>query len=393
MKKTLIILLFALLISCKPTYDFKVNGLCYDINSDGKSVTVTRECFFSNSPSYPNLEGEVAIPASVKYEGTNYSVTTIGEDAFSFCTGLTSVAIPNSVTTIGERAFNGCTGLTSVAIPNSVTTIGRSAFSGCTGLTSVAIPNSVTTIGEHAFSGCTGLTSIVVKNGNPKYDSRNNCNAIIETETNTLIAGCKNTTIPDSVTTIGEGAFNGCTGLTSVAIPNSVTEIGEWAFNGCTGLTSIVVKNGNPKYDSRNNCNAIIETETNTLIAGCKNTTIPNSVTTIGQWAFSGCTGLTSVNIPNSVTEIGRSAFEDCIGLTSVTIPNSVTVIDGLAFFGCSGLTSITSRIQNPKEVGLGANNFDVVDKENCVLYVPAASVKLYKEAPQWNEFSNIKGF
>ena len=268
MKKTLIILLFALLISCKPTYDFKVNGLCYDINSDGKSVTVTRECFFSNSPSYPNLEGEVAIPASVKYEGTNYSVTTIGEDAFSFCTGLTSVAIPNSVTTIGEHAFSGC-----------------------------------------------------------------------------------------------------------------------------TGLTSIVVKNGNPKYDSRNNCNAIIETETNTLIAGCKNTTIPNSVTTIGQWAFSGCTGLTSVSIPNSVTEIGRSAFEDCIGLTSVTIPNSVTVIDGLAFFGCSGLTSITSRIQNPKEVGLGANNFDVVDKENCVLYVPAASVKLYKEAPQWNEFSNIKGF
>ena len=274
------------------------------------------------------------------------------------------IVIPNSVTSIASYAFDGCTGLTSVTIGNSVTSIGWDAFRGCTGLTSITIPNSVTNIGHNVFRDCTGLTSIVVESGNMVYDSRNNCNAIIETATNTLIQGYKTTiipnsvtsiasyafddctgltsiTIPNSVTSIGEFAFYGCTGLTSVTIGNSVTSIGNDAFLGCTGLTSIVVESDNVVYDSRNNCNAIIETATNTLIQGCKTTIIPNSVTEIGQSAFSSCTGLTSITIPNSVTEVGLSAFYDCMNLTSVTIGNSVTSIGEWAFYGCTGLTSI----------------------------------------------------
>ena len=167
------------------------------------------------------------------------SVISIGEYAFSGCSALTSVEIPSSVTSIGDYVFHDCSGLTSIVIPSGVNSIGGSAFYGCSGLTSIVIPSSVTSIGDYAFRGCSGLTSIVVEPGNAKYDSRNNCNAIIETATNTLIAGCKNTKITSSVTSIGQSAFRGCSGLTSVVIPSRVTSIGKWAFFGCSGLTSI----------------------------------------------------------------------------------------------------------------------------------------------------------
>ncbi len=236
------------------------------------------------------------------------NVTSIGEWAFNECSNLTNIVIPNSVTSIGLGAFERCTSFTSVVIPNSVTSIEDYAFIGCTGLTSIEIPNSVTSIGTGAFSDCTGLTSIVVADGNTVYDSRDNCNAIIETATNTLLTGCQSTVIPNSVTSIGYGAFGGCTGLTSIAIPNSVTSIGEQAFVGCSGLTSIE---------------------------------IPNSVTSIGNYAFSGCTGLTSVTVGNSVTSIGERAFFGCSGLTSVTVGNSVTSIGNYAFQECSKLKTI----------------------------------------------------
>ena len=290
---------------------------------------------------------------------------TTPNSAFYNCSSLTSITIPNSVTSIGGFAFSGCSGLTSITIPNGVTSIGNQSFFGCRGLTSITIPNSVTSIGDAAFADCSGLTSITVSSGNTKYDSRNNCNAIIETSSNTLITGCKNTIIPNSVTSIGKSAFYYCSGLTSITIPNSVTSIGDYAFYYCSGLTSITipnsvtsigerafiscsglisitVSNGNNKYDSRNNCNAIIETSSNTLMSGCKNTIIPNSVTSIGDYAFYYCSGLTSITIPNSVTNIGNSAFHGCSGLNSITIPNSVTSIGNSAFERCSGLTSIT---------------------------------------------------
>ena len=170
------------------------------------------------------------------------SVTSIGSNAFSGCTSLTRVTIPSSVTNIGGSAFAACASLTRVTIGTGVTSIGSGAFAACTSLTRVTIGTGVTSIGDSAFAQCDSLVSITVDSNNSTYDSRNNCNAIIETATNTLIAGCENTVIPNSVTSIGSGAFSGCTSLTSVTIPNSVTSIGSDAFHNCTSLTSVTVE-------------------------------------------------------------------------------------------------------------------------------------------------------
>ena len=274
------------------------------------------------------------------------------------------VIVDDGITSIGYDAFWGCSSLMSIEIPQSVEYIKDGAFWDCSSLTSIAIPGSVTSIGDEAFVGCSSLTSIKVAENNQIYDSRNDCNAIIETETNTLIKGCKNTKIPKGITNIGDEAFSGCSSLTSIEIPDSVTSIGGGAFSGCSSLmsinipegitsignnafsgcssfTSIKVAENNQIYDSRNDCNAIIEIETNTLIRGCKNTKIPKGITNIGDEAFSGCSSLTSIEIPDSVTSIGSGAFSGCSSLTSIEIPESVTNIGDYTFEGCSSLTSI----------------------------------------------------
>lgn len=312
-------------------HDFEVDGIFYNKNEDGNTVSVT---FQGNEDySYDEYSGSVTIPASVTYSGTTYSVTTIGQSAFSRCYTLTSVNIPNSVTSIGKYAFYDCSGLTAVEIPNSVTSIGDNAFSVCRALTEVEIPNSVTTIGSLAFYYCSGLSAVSIGN---------------------------------SVSFIGFGAFWGCSGLTAVEIPNSVTTIGDYAFYDCVGLNSIKVQSGNQTYDSRDNCNAIIETASNTLHIGCKSTLIPNSVTSIGNYAFIDCSGLTAVEIPNSVTSIGDSAFDGCRGLTAVEIPNSVTTIGSCAFWYCNNLQMV---IYNAKNCS-GPSSFNVFDSDKEITFV-----------------------
>ncbi len=384
--KKLFLTLFALMMATASlwAYDFKVDDLCYNITDEtNKTVEVTYswvqvETNYFTGDEYHYYHGSgsgnVRIPSSVTHNGTSYSVTRIGHSAFSTCFDLTSVTIPNSVTSIGPSAFYECTGLTSVTIPNSVVeisggvfdyipwytnqpdgliylgkvlykykgtmpentsieikegtaSISNYAFSYCSGLTSVTIPNSVTSIGSSAFSYCKGLTAVHITDlakwceiefgsyaANPLYYAHN-----------LYLNGEKVTdlVIPNSVTSIGDYAFGGCTGLTEVTIPNSVTEIGSEAFKGCTGLTSVTIGNGVTEigHSVFGNC------------TGLTSITIPNSVTSIGGSAFSGCTGLTSVTIPESVTSIGSSAFSGCTGLTSVSIPESVNSIGSSAFY------------------------------------------------------------
>jgi hypothetical protein len=515
------------------------------------------------------------------------SVTSIGSYAFGSCSGLTSVTIPDSVTSIGSTAFYNCSGLTSVTIGNSVTSIDSFAFEGCSSLTSVTIPASVTSIGSNPFAYCDLLESITVDPGNTVYSSPNGCNAIIKTADHLLVLGCKNTVIPNDVTTIYGHAFYGCIGLTSIeipasvsniytsafnrcsnleeirvwavtpptaftlcfnyvptdipvyvpcntktayqqasgwsvftnyidpcanidfayeavkaicveyfdanqddelsyseaaavlslgtvfqnafqdegtsvsfnelryftgltsidddafsscwsltaltlppsvltigefsfygcnfssiVIPNSVTSIGSHAFRSCGALTSITIPSsvtsisenpffycpalasitveaGNTVYSSPEGSNAIIKTEEHKLVSGCKNTVIPEGVTTIGASAFGGCSGLTEIHIPSSVTLIDAWALMDCSGLITVTIPSSVSFIGNVAFSGCTGLSSITVERETPPTLDNG-----VFDNTSIPVYVPCGSLEAYQNynntGTPWGGFTNI---
>ena len=262
--------------------------------------------------------------------GTHYQVTGIGPTAFDGCSGLTSVKIPNSVTSIGMLAFHECSGLTSITIPNKMTSIEQFTFTNCRSLSSITIPNSVTSIGPYAFAWCTSLTSL---------------------------------TLSSNVESIMDNAFRGDSSLISLTIPSKVSFIGPYAFQECYGLTSMVVETGNKNYDSRENCNAIIETATNTLLAGCQNTVIPNSVTSIGENAFYFCLTLTSIVIPSSVKSIGKRAFLDC-----------------------RNLSTINSYIKNVFETGEEAFKYS----QNATLYVPKGTARAYRETADWNRFTNI---
>ena len=353
-------MLVALLLLCctvASAHDFEVGGIFYNItDATAKSVKVTYKG--DSYSEYNEYSGSVIIPSTVTYNGVTYSVTSIENTAFTYCSGLTSVTIGNSVTSIGYAAFGSCTGLTSITIPNSVTSIGDNAFQGCNGLTSVTIGNSVTSIGYAAFNGCTGLTSIE---------------------------------IPNSVTSIGSNAFDGCSGLTSVTIGNSVTSIGSGAFRRCTGLKTVYnhsllniskgsTDNGYVAYyadkvinapngsiegdfafaiidgvntlveylgnggdvtlpENYNGGNYVIGSnifKDNTTITGI---TISDGVTSIGDYAFQGCSGLTRIIINRG--SIGNYAFDGCTKLASVTIGKGVTSIESTAFYGCTGLKTV----------------------------------------------------
>ncbi len=351
-------------------YDFEVNGIYYNVNNDGASVTVT-----SSTSSYVKYSGSISIPSTVEYYNRLYSVTSIGNDAFFGSTDLTSVTIPNSVTSIGDKAFYYCRSLKSVTIPNSVTSIGSSAFEGCSGLTSVTIPNSVTSIGNGAFYGTAWY--------NNQPDGLVYAGKVAYKYKGTMPSGT-NITLEEGTLGITERAFSGYNGLTSITIPNSVTSIGEWAFSGCDGLTKAEfasIESLCKIQFALNYANPLIYAK-HLYINGQEVTdlVIPNGVTSIGDQAFYNCSSLKSVTIPNSVTSIGYESFYDCSGLTkaefssieslckinfyrfdsnplsyakhlyingdeitdALTIPNSVTSIGAYAFYGCDGMTSVT---------------------------------------------------
>ena len=385
---------------------------------------------------FPSL-GRVYIPDTVTRIGNNAfkvcwnlpkidipdNVTSIGSSAFTDCQSLSSITIPSGVTTIGDCTFENCFNLTSVTMTDNVTSIGASAFTSCISLKNITIPSGVSVINEYTFndnglydlhipSSVTSisttsfinsrrLTGITVDSNNSVYDSRNNCNAIIETSSNTLVVGCVNTVLPSSVTKIGASAFRGCVLLTGITIPDTVTRISGSAFYqcsamtsvgigsgvtsigfnpfaNCSSLTSITVDSNNSVYDSRDNCNAIIKTSNNTLVVGCKNTVIPNSVTSISANSFWECTSLSSIAIPDSVTTIGGDAFYSCYNLTSVTIGSGVTTIQSRAFVFCNKLSSITCTKRTAPTLG-GTSGADYTYPfyglpTNGTLYVPTGA-------------------
>ncbi len=326
------------------------------------SLTIEGTLTVSGKGEIPSIDNWLDYTKDVKSVVIAGSITSIGKEAFRYCQYLTSVTIPDSVTSIGYGAFYGCSALTSLDIPNSVISIGDYAFYDCCSLISATIGNRVPSIGNYAFWNCFRLTSI---------------------------------DIPNSVTSIGERAFYYCSALISITLGSGVASIGEYAFH-FPELETITVRAGNPVYHSKGNC--LIETKSKTLVLGCKNSIIPDYITSIGDGAFSPCRSLERINIPEGVTTIGQGAFWGCLALTSITLPNSVTSIEDSAFYYCSSLTSIT--IPSAASIGdlfkgcsslanvtlgngvtsIGDNAFNDCDKLTCIT-IPDSVTSIGRDA------------
>ena len=285
--KGFVMLVVMMLMTASSAMAEVIDGLRYVLDSETKTAMLLPQ-------KNVKYSGDIVIPEKVKgNDGMEYVVTSLGEDCFNGCKGLTSITIPSSVTSLGNSCFYDCSGLTSIIIPSSVTSLGIACFSGCIGLTSITIPSSVTSLGDYCFCDCSGLTFIAIPSSVTSFG--NSCFF--------RCSGLTSITIPSSVTSLGEDCFRDCSGLTSITIPSSVTSLGGECFFGCSGLTSI---------------------------------TIPSSVASLGNSCFYGCSGLTSITIPSSVASLGNYCFMKCSNIETYYFkgapPTTIPLVSGISY-------------------------------------------------------------
>jgi len=425
MKKIRFTLAIMALVLCSLTvnaHDFEVDGVFYNItDSTELTVEVTYEGANKYNPD-SHYTGKIRIPDHVSYYGRRYTVTRIGERAFKNCDSLISVSLPESIERIEEFAFDGCRNLTEIKMPSKANHIGSGAFNSCKQLEAIRIPEGVTILYYTTFWDCNNLKSIILPNS-------------LTTIENGVFVDCDSLstiTFPDSLVKIGNYTFGYCDALDSITIPASVTDIGTEPFGHCNNLKSLQVVEGNPKYDSRDNCNAIIETATNKLAVGCAATIIPEGITTLGTYAFCGiylpeivlpnsiqaieemaireCTLQSPLIIPDGVkrmdeyalcyntvdsiiirgqiSRIEKNTFEGCTSTDVIDLPESVEYIGDGAFARCASLNKLICRAATPPQCGSRA--FDGMNR-NSTLEVPEESVSLYENANGWKSFLNIK--
>ncbi len=435
--------------------DSKVKAICvkfWDTNKDGElsqaeaaAVTTLDQEFHKKSEitSFDELSyftGLTSIDNDEFYGCTSLtsisipsSVTSIGRNAFYRCYELAQINFPEGLKSIGDNAFESCYALQDIPLPSQLTKLGNYAFYYCSKITNVTIPASVTSIGRNPFRGCYNITRLIVASDNPIYDSRDNSNTIIKTSSNALITGCRTTFIPQGVKSINSYAFEGCLGLKNIILPEGLVTIGESAFSRCTSLesihipstvtsigyralsntpqlASITVEEGNVWYDSRENCNAIIDKTNNSLIAGCKNSTVPEGIVRIGSYAFQQCTGLSNITLPTTLKTISNDAFASS-GLTSIDLPEGLETMEEYAFSYCDALKTViipstmkaitwyifyesnniidvTSNIESPW--GIFSTTFSNSTYQNATLHVPYGTKDLYSTLEGWQEFANI---
>jgi len=347
----------------------EVDGIYYELDYNARTAAVTYNMVTSGN--YATYSGDVVIPEKIIWGDTEYVVTEIGPQAFLTSKTMTSVVIPETVTKIQANAFGFCTGLTSIDIPNSVKEFGGFVFSSCTKLKTVHLGNGIKVLSGRIFQGCTKLESI---------------------------------NLPEGLTTIGDYAFEVCRSLKAIDIPSTVSHIDAGVFRACDALETMRVSSDNPWFDSREGCNAIIETGTNKLVAGCHTTVIPKTVTSIGEMAFKEVRGLASLTIPGNVKSIGFSAFEKA-GILDLTLEEGVKAIDSYAFYNNDAMTSVSlpSTLTSIGEYGFNdcmhlnevkaymPEPFPLIgtafgrNAGTCVLYVPQGTRDAYIESG-WNE-------
>jgi len=434
--RVLLLLCLSLLASTNSFAEaVEINGIYYNLEFDTKTAEVT-----SNPNKYT---GTVVVPATVAYEGADYSVTSIGDKAFYNCSDLTSLTIANTVSFIGSDAFDGCdnlsfrensnalylgsstnsyaflikaktTSITYATIHSSCKVISSSAFYNCSKLVTMEIPSNVVSIGNDAFSDCYGLRILTIHDGVTKIGSGafQSCYALtsvtlpnsVTSVSNSIFDNCTalaSVTIPNSVTEIGERAFDGCSKLTSVNIPDGVTSIGERAFRNCTSLTAITIPEsvtniGKLAFTQCYSLESVnipenITSIANSVFNNCRNLAsiiIPDNVTSIGDGAFLNCQSLTSIIVPHKVATIGQGTFSGCTGLATVTVGRSVTKIGREAFEECTGLIDFYCYAKQVPNTAY--DTFKNASIKNATLHTPVESVNLYKADYLWSGFGTI---